>query len=340
MAEKYTKKQVFHEHLAASALEAYLQALLENGFRQFDFWDDGYTSSVRVTKSGKTLFTKSACKSAPPPTNTHNRKKRYLIEEGSIVPPLVDMGIFTPDGKVVKAMYDKFRQINRFTELLNDELDKLDLTKRITILDFGCGKSYLTFIIYYFLVYVRGLQVEMIGLDLKQDVIENCNRAAQKYAYTHLRFEVGDISGYAANSPVDIVLSLHACDTATDFALYNAVLWDAQLILSVPCCQHELNAQMQTTQFAALTRYGVVQERVAALMTDTIRGNLLTAMGYHTQLLEFVDFAHTPKNILIRARKTNVPLGAKQKALREAQALMEEFHLQPTLYALLAEKLQ
>lgn len=216
------------------------------------------------------------------------------------------MGVFTSEGKIIRSHYDKYRQINRFVEILEDELKCLDLTKTLHILDFGCGKSYLTFIVYYYLVCVRKLKVHMTGLDLKEDVIKNCNAAAARYGYRELHFELGNIHGYSCETPVDIVMTLHACDTATDYALYNAVQWNAGLILSVPCCQHELNQQMHTDTFSAMTRYGIIKERMAALMTDAIRANLLTCVGYDTSILEFVDLSHTPKNLLIRAVKSGV----------------------------------
>ena len=269
---------------------------------------------------------------------SHNRKKTYLLEEGKVIPPLVDMGVFTADGKIIRSHYDKYRQINRFVELLEDELKKLDLTKTLRILDFGCGKSYLTFIVYYYLVYVRGLNVDVTGLDLKEDVIKNCNAAAARYGYKGLHFEMGNIAGYNCETPVDIVMTLHACDTATDYALYNALQWNAGLILSVPCCQHELNRQMYSETYSALTHFGIVKERTAALMTDAIRADLLIAAGYDTQILEFVDLSHTPKNLLIRAVRSKVSEKNRESALQEVQRLMEEFHLEPTLYTLLYGK--
>lgn len=333
--EQYTSTQVFHRNLKEEELKKYLGEQLNGCFTQVHAWDDTWEYALRISKKGKLLYNRSKAKQAPPVRMTHNRKKQYLLEEGTVIPPLVDMGVFTAEGKIVRSHYDKYRQINRFVEILEDELKRLDLTKRLRILDFGCGKSYLTFIVYYYLVCVRGLKVDMTGLDLKEDVIRNCNKAAARYGYSGLHFELGNIDGYSCETPVDIVMTLHACDTATDFALYNAIRWQAGLILSVPCCQHELNQQIHTDRFSALTRYGIVKERLAALMTDAVRANLLICAGYDTSILEFVDLSHTPKNLLIRAVKTGVSPRAKEKAMEEVKNLLQEFSVQPTLYTLL-----
>lgn len=334
-AEQYTEKQVFHKTLAEDGMGAFLLEALSSVFRQCNAWDGEWEYIIRISKGGKAFFQRKKAVQAPGEKRDHNRKKNYILEEGTAVLPLMDMGIFTSEGKVVRSMYDKYRQINRFVELIDDEIDSLPKDRTVTVIDFGCGKSYLTFILYYYLTELKGLDVQITGLDLKKDVIENCNRAARKYGYKGLRFEPGNINGYDCLHPVDMVISLHACDTATDYALYNAVRWKAKLIFSVPCCQHELNRQMKSEELSILTRYGIVQERTAALMTDAIRGNLLTACGYKTQLLEFVDLSHTPKNILIRAVRTVIPASVKKKARREVEELKQTFGFQPTLDKLL-----
>ncbi len=335
---KYTQKQVFHENLDKEAVTSRLYQLIEGAYRQVNAFSKEGEHIILISKKGSPTYKekkKQAGAESKLTTLDHNRKKNYILGEGQIIPPLVDMGIFTKEGKVVNAMYDKYRQINRFLEILNDEISKREL-KQLNVIDFGCGKSYLTFVVYYYLTQVMGIDAHIIGLDLKADVIEKCNRAAQKYNYNNLHFELGDINGYKAPFDVDMVITLHACDTATDFALYNAIQWKAKMIFSVPCCQHELNKQMKPKTQTIMSRYGIVKERFAALATDAIRGNLLEYMGYRAQLLEFIDFDHTPKNILIRAvRQPVMPKGVREKALSEIDALIEEFGFEPTLYQLL-----
>ncbi|MGN0343873.1 MAG: class I SAM-dependent methyltransferase [Lachnospiraceae bacterium] len=343
---KYTEKQVFHENCDTDRLEDYLTRTMGTQFLQLNGWSEGKEHQILMSKKGTVTYKRKIVRgdtqvpsgtAQPKITADHNRKKNYLLQEGSQIPPLIDMGVFTKEGKVVRTMYDKFRQINRFIELIDDAVGSVH-KPCWHIIDFGCGKSYLTFILYYYFTEIKKQPVEIIGLDLKADVIEKCNAAAQKYGYEHLRFELGDINGYHAPFDVDMVVTLHACDTATDYALYNAICWNADMIFSVPCCQHELNGQMQTDELSLFTRYGIVQERMAALTTDAIRGNLLTCMGYKTQLLEFVDLSHTPKNLLIRAVKSpSMSKRTRLAQLDEVHAAMKVFHVSPTLYRLLSE---
>lgn len=336
--EKFTEKQAFHENVSEEVLLVRLEEYLMKDYRQMNGFGAGIESIFLVSKKGKVTFKQKKTANAPKAVESHNRKKQYLLEEGEIIPPLVDMGIFTPEGKIVASMYDKFRQINRFIEIIDDYIRTLSVDK-LNIIDFGCGKSYLTFILYYYLTEKKKLTVEMIGLDLKADVIKKCNLAAEKYGYRGLRFELGDINGYQAPFEVDMVVTLHACDTATDFALYNAITWNAKLIFSVPCCQHELNKQMESEQFSLMTRYGIIKERFAALATDAIRANLLEYCGYKTQVMEFVDLSHTPKNLLIRGiKKQSNNEAHKKKMLDEIEQMMEEYHLQPTLYDLMIKE--
>lgn len=334
---KYTEKQVFHENIPSEKIAERCLEIMDGNYLQFNAWTEEKEIFITISKKGKIFYKeKRNSSTAPCPASIeHNRKKQYILSEGEIIEPLIDMGIFTKEGKVVQSMYDKYKQINRFIEIIDDSIRQHNYEK-LNIIDFGCGKSYLTFIVYYYLTVIRKIDATIIGLDLKKDVIEKCNKAAQKYGYENLRFELGDINGYKCPFDVDMVITLHACDTATDFALYNAINWNAKMIFSVPCCQHELNAQIETENLSLLTRYGIIQERFSALLTDSIRGNLLEYCGYKTQLLEFIDFAHTPKNILIRANlKQNPSKVSKEKALREVQKAIDEFNVSPTLYNLL-----
>lgn len=340
---KYTEKQVFHENLDADVAIDRCAELIMGNYRQVNGMSASKEHIILISKKGACNYkTKKladelikASKKKEAAGDGHNRKKNYILQEGMSIAPLVDMGVFTKDGKVVNSMYDKYKQINRFIEILDDEIktQKLDT---LHVIDFGCGKSYLTFVVYYYLTEVMKLKVEMIGLDLKADVIAKCNEAAKKYGYDHLKFEVGDVNGFQAPFDVDMVITLHACDTATDYALFNAIQWNSKMIFSVPCCQHELNKQIKPDELQILARYGIIKERFSALATDAIRANLLEYSGYKTQLLEFIDFDHTPKNILIRAiKRPMLAKNSRDKYLAEVESIKKEFSFEPTLYRLL-----
>ncbi|OSB12593.1 class I SAM-dependent methyltransferase [Paraclostridium bifermentans] len=334
--EKYTDKQVFHENIELEMIETKLFEMTFESYKQVAAWSENNNYDLKISKKGKVFLGKKKSSNENLVNKSHNREKNYILKEGMLIQPLIDLGVFTKEGKVVKSKYDKYKQINRFIEIIDDEIKKNDY-KELTILDFGCGKSYLTFVLYYYFVEIKKINVKMIGLDLKADVIKKCNNIAQKYNYENLKFELGDINGYKYTDNVDMVITLHACDTATDYALYNAVKWNTKMIFSVPCCQHEFNEQINSDEFSILTKYGIIKERVSALMTDAVRGNLLEALGYKTQILEFIDIAHSPKNILIRAAKGSISQEKKERAMKEVDNLIKEFNLNPTLLKLLKD---
>lgn len=332
--EKFTDKQVFHENIKINEISDKVSELIFGNYKQMTAWSNNEIFDLKISKKGKIFLGKKKNDNSKIVAKGHNKEKNYILKEGMIIEPLIDLGVFTKEGKVVNSKYDKYKQINRFIEIIDDEIKKNDY-KELTILDFGCGKSYLTFVLYYYFVKIKNINVKMIGLDLKEDVIKKCNDIAKRYNYENLHFELGDINGFKYNNKVDMVITLHACDTATDYALYNAIKWNSKMIFSVPCCQHEFNSQMKVNELSILTKYGIVQERVAALMTDSVRANLLECMGYKTQLLEFIDIAHSPKNILIRASKNNISKEKKEKSLNEVNNLIRTFNFNPTLYNLL-----
>lgn len=300
----YKGTQVFHENLSGEELLEELLHEMQGNFRQLAAESLDGSLTVLVSKKGKVTAKykenqKNAVKMRP--ELYHNRVKQYILKEGRPVPFLVDLGIQTREGAIVRAKYDKFKQINRYLEFVEDVLPVLKGEGAIHIIDFGCGKSYLTFALYYYLHELQKLDVMITGLDLKTDVIHNCNRLAQSYGYDRLQFVQGDIKNFTGSDQVDMVVTLHACDTATDYAIEKAVGWGAKVIFTVPCCQHEVNGQIQNKLLHPVLKYGLLKERLSAILTDAIRANLLEEAGYDTQVLEFIEMEHTPKNILIRA---------------------------------------
>ena len=363
--ESFTKTQAFHKNLTVEETKDGFAKLLEE-FRQVQVETVSEDITVLISKKGKATIKRKRKKvQAKAADLSHNRKKKYILEEGIAVPFLQDLGVMTQDGKIVRTKMDKFRQINRFLEFVEDILPQLDKDRELTLLDFGCGKSYLTFAMYYYLHELKGYDIRIIGLDLKTDVILHCNELAKKYGYEKLSFLVGDIADYEGVDQVDMVVTLHACDTATDYALAKAVGWNAKVILSVPCCQHEVNKQFEkqqnlksgkmktktevletlevsSNQFSVVEEvlgpimdYGLLRERFAALVTEGLRAKRLESEGYETQVLEFIDMEHTPKNILLRAVKKGSPAA---KSGKEAEDCENFLKIQPTLGMLLAEQ--
>ena len=324
--------KMLHRNYRREELVGFLKESLDGTYSQLQVQGRQADGGVLVSKKGKhTVKIKPHEVKENAKILSHNRVKQYILPQGKPVPFLVDLGVMTREGRVWEAAYDKYRQINRFLEFIQDVLPKLPKDREITIVDFGCGKSYLTFAMYYFFRELKGYQVKIIGLDLKEDVIRRCSRLAEEYGYDNLQFLQGDIAGYEGLEKADMVVTLHACDTATDFALAKAVQWDAKVILSVPCCQHELNGKIRNDLLAPVLKYGILKERMSALITDGIRANLLESAGYSVQILEFIDMEHTPKNLLIRAVKT----GKKQSAEplgRMTEAIRGELTLERLLY--------
>lgn len=322
----FTEKQVFHRNIELSRIDNELIKILTETFRCLELYTLKEIYYYKITDKGKLLTNRKKVKNDFVVLE-HNRSKKYLLPEGIAIPPLVDLGVMTPDGKIVKGKNDKFKQINRFLEIIEDSIAK---ENQLKIIDFGCGKSYLTFILYYYLVYIKKMEIEIIGLDLKEDVIDQCDKITQKYGYHNLKFMKGNIADYKEQDGIDMIVTLHACDTATDYALYHAIQMKCRYVFSVPSCQHEVNAQIKSNQYHFISKYGILKERMAAILTDAIRANILQYCGYKTQVLEFVDLDASPKNILIRAILENLPPNPKIK--EELDNMIKQLGIQQTLY--------
>ena len=325
----FTQKQVFHENITLDKIDDYLNKALETKFNALELFTEDFVYGYKISSKGKLLTNKRATKTEMV-SLSHNKQKKYILNEGEIIPPLIDLGVMTPEGKIVKAKSDKFKQINRFLEIVDDAIGN---EKYLKIIDFGCGKSYLTFIIYHYLTSVKKIECDILGLDLKEDVVNNCNKVALKYGYDRLKFLMGDISKFKEEDNVDMIVTLHACDTATDYALYHAINMKCKHIISVPCCQHEINSQLTSDKMHLVTKFGILKERMSAILTDAIRANILQYMGYKTQVLEFVDFDASPKNLLIRANyQSDKP---NEGIKKEIDQLIEQLGVNQTLYDLI-----
>ena len=330
--ERFRDNKAFHENLEGEALLRLVEADFDGRYRQALLVTEQESAQYSLKANGSYKRHGGAAVPRPQAAEGNNREKQYLLPEGEPVPALVDLGVFTQDNKIVRAKYDKYRQINRFLELI-DQAFRDDPRQELTILDFGCGKSYLTFILYYYFAVKQGRKVRIIGYDLKADVVEHCNAVAEKYGYEGLRFVRADVSRDTLyGERVDMVVTLHACDTATDYALRYAIGKGADYIFSVPCCQHEINLQMKKGgELDLFLRHGIVRERMAALLTDEIRTLVLEDMGYKVDVIEFVDLDNSPKNLMLRARRTG---RRSEKGRAQAREIAERYGFTQTLLEL------
>lgn len=328
---EYIDKKVIHTNVEIEDIGMYVKERLEHDFKQAQIETSSAMYNVLISKKGQVTVKKKSLQTEKMPILMHNRTKEYIIKEGEPVDFLIELGVMNEKGYVLRPKYDKFRQINRFLEFVQDIVERLPKERTIKIIDFGCGKSYLTFAIYYYLHNIKKMNVEITGLDLKKDVINTCNELAGKLRYDGLNFLMGDIADYNDASSVDMVVTLHACDTATDYALAKAVGWNASVILSVPCCQHEVNKQIENELLSPVLDYGILKERMSALITDGIRAKTLEEHGYETQILEFIDMEHTPKNLMIRAVKKH----SKKSSDDKLASMIEALNIKPTIKELL-----
>lgn len=324
--ELFSKTQVFHKNYSPIDVLGGLEENMKH-FRQAEIWTKDYYYAFKITSKCKILSTKKKCQTDIIPT-LHNKEKKHIIEEGMIVPPLVDLGVMSEDGRVVKAYYDKYKQINKFLEIIDNTIG---YEEELNIIDFGCGKSYLTFILYYYLINIKKIKANIVGLDLKKDVIEECNKIKDKYGYSNLHFLCGDVATYKPENHIDMIITLHACDTATDYALYHAIRLKCKYILSVPCCQKEINKNLESSNLHLMNKYGLIKERFSSLLTDSIRANILEYYGYKVNIGEFIDFNHSPKNVLIKAIYTG---NIKEESIDEVERILNEYKIKQTLYEL------
>lgn len=330
----YQAQKVIHKNVDVNECGKFLLDLLKD-YKQALFCTDSEDYQVLLNRNNEATILRKKSKKEKLEVLEHNRPKNYILKEGQPIPFLVHLGVMSSAGKVFADKYDKFRQINRFLEMIADVLTQLPCDRKIKIVDFGCGKAYLTFALYYYLHIQNHLDVQMVGLDLKEDVVDFCQKIAQQLQFSQLHFQKGDIQTYSLEDSIDMMVCLHACDTATDYALEKAVRWNAKVILAVPCCQHELFKQIESPNLEPLLKHGILKERFSALITDAVRAQFLEMMGYKTQILEFIDMEHTPKNLLIRAVKIELNPEKKLKTEREYLDLKEKLHIFPKIEALL-----
>ena len=329
-------KKTTNQNLTSKELEAFVVSLVPASYKQAILYAIDADYHILANKKQKLTILKRKATQQPLQL-AHNRQKAYLLEEGIPISFLIELGLMHADGRIIPSKSDKFRQMNRFLELVVDVLPNVSHKEPLHLIDFGCGKAYLTFALYYYFTEIRKQPVHFVGLDLKADVVDFCNQVAKKLGYEHLHFYVGDIQHYVPDRAVDLVVTLHACDTATDAALHQAVEWKTPVILSVPCCQHELFSQIENEALTPLLKHGILRERFAALATDAARAQLLECAGYQTQVIEFIDMEHTPKNLLIRAVKREVKATpqAQEQMLKQYDQFKKLLSITPMLEKLL-----
>lgn len=322
--ERTIGKQVFHENVEFKEVTSlnytdYKQILVQTVGKDYQFTFNGNKYRCKTTNNA-----------IQGQDTKHDKEKKYILSPNEDIPVLRDLGIFTKDNKLVKSMTDKYKQIERFVEIIDESMKDSNLDN-ITILDFGCGKSYLTFIVYYYFVKIKGMRAKIIGYDLKQDVIDECNELAKKYDYKGLEFYVSDVTkDELYKGKIDMVISLHACDIATDYALDFAIKNKVKYIFSVPCCQHEVNLSItKGGDFDLLLKDGLIKERFSSLLTDAIRVEILRSLGYSVDVIELVDYAHTPKNIMLRAC-----LNSTKHNLKSVESLIDRYKFNQKLYEL------
>ena len=321
----FDKKVTQKNTSAHEAKEAIVQ-LVQADFKQIDIFTTENDIHVLASKTNKIhIKRKPATKKQDLNAMAHNRSKKYLIPDGEPCDFLIRLGVMTKSGDVIHKHYSKFRQINRFLEIADDVFEYLPKDRTINIVDFGCGKAYLTFALYYYLKILKGRDVNITGLDLKDDVIDFCNQVAKDLKYDELKFKKGDIADYQGSS-ADMVVTLHACDTATDYALINAVSWNTKVILSVPCCQHQLFKQIKNTIHEPILKHGILKDRLTEYLTDGLRSLKLESKGYSVSLIEFTSLEHTAKNIMIRAVKTGSENSPEAKKAQEEYQVLRDFY--------------
>lgn len=332
LIEKYTYSGVFHESCDLNIIKKKVIDLFSD-FKQIELFTADLKYLVLKSKKNKITVIKKTLKETINFDKNHNKEKKYLLKENHPIYPLIDLGIFNDDFQIIKSSYDKYKQINRFIEFIDEVLQK---EEELHIVDFGCGKSYLTFIIYYYLINIKKVKCKITGIDLKEEVVKKCNELKNKYEYEGLEFICMDAKDYTTNQKIDMVISLHACDVATDYCIYHAINWKAKYIFAVPCCQKEINKNIKNKELNIMLQHGLIKERFSSLLTDSIRGEILSCAGYDVNLMEFVDLSHTPKNILIRALFNEKK---KKKHLKEIDEILKDFQCEQTLYNLVSKSI-